>query len=102
MGPYLSAAFSDGDWGGLVPSADGTTVAGAVNLKEIRKVPASSWRSEKLVYVDNVAYTVSEDIACYNDAADVWFAGLADALAFGGEVTIYVDRSNVVRAMEVR
>ena len=101
VGPLMCAAFDDGDWGGIVATASGDRAAGFVQLREIEEVPISAWRSEDLLYYENVAYMVSEDIACYNSAADVWFENLSDALAFGEEFTIYVDSNNVVRGLEV-
>jgi len=101
VGPLMCAAFDEGDWGGIAAPASGDRAAGFVQLREIREVPLSAWRSQDLLYYENVAYTVSRDIACYNSAADVWFANLSDALAFGEEFTIYVDSNNVVRGVEV-
>jgi len=102
MGPLICSAFSDGEWGGIAAETNGNRAAGFVNLRELRKVPAAAWRSEALLYLDGTAYTVSKDIVCYNAIAGVWFNDLSAALAFGHEVSVYVDSGNVVRGLEVK
>ena len=84
-----------------MPPVSGDRPAGYVSLSAVKNVPVSAWRSETLVYVDNTAYTVSENVVCYNKTAGVWFDSLGAALAFGEKMTLYVDANQVVRGLEV-
>ena len=104
-GPYLCAAFKDGDWGGIVPgetSSAGTRLSAYVVLKEVEGVYASDFRSSSVVSVGGVTYTVSEDVSCYNTATGAWFESLGRCLAFDGKMSLFVDGRNVVRGIEVR
>ena len=51
--------------------------------------------------VNGTTYTVSEDVACYNDTTDAWFESLGRCLAFDGKMSLFVDSRNVVRGIEV-
>ena len=104
-GPYLSAVFRDGDWGGIVPGetiSSGQRLSAYVVLKEVEDVYASDFRSSSVVVVNGTTYTVSEDVACYNDTTDAWFESLGRCLAFDGKMSLFVDSRNVVRGIEVR
>ena len=100
---YLCAAFSkDGQWGGIVPTADDQKVAAYVVLDQLKNVPVSAWRSDKLVQFDGVAYTVSENVVCYNKTTGRWFDSLGEALVFADRADLYVDANHVVRGVEVQ
>ena len=103
---YASSAFRTGDWGGIVPSEDTVgsykRLSAYVVLKEVEDVYASDFRSSSVVVVNGTTYTVSEDVACYNDTTDQWFESLGRCLAFDGKMSLFVDSRNVVRGMEAR
>ena len=103
LGPYKNVSFSrTGQWGGIVPSSDGSKASSYVVLDKVSGVPVSAWRSPELVQYNGTTYTVSDNVMCYNAAAGRWFDSLAEALVFADKVDLYVDKSGVVRGVEAR
>ena len=100
-GPYLCAGFREGvTWGGVVPTADGEKVTSYIILDGVKNVSTASFRSDSLVYHNGRAYTISEDVACYNKTTGTWLS-LGAALAFSDHCTLYIDDNNIVRGIEV-
>ena len=103
IGPFKNVSFSStGQWGGIVPSSDGSRATSYVVLDKLSNVPVSAWRSDTLVQVGGRNYTVSENVVCYNATADRWFKTLGDALVYADHADLYVDANGVVRGVEVR
>lgn len=103
IGPFKNVSFSrTGQWGGIVPSSDSSRASAYVVLDKVSGVPTSAWRSDKLVQYGGKTYTVSDNVVCYNAAADRWFKSLGEALVFADTADLYVDANNVIRGVEVR
>ena len=103
IGPFKNVSFSrTGQWGGIVPSSDGSKASAYVVLDKVANVPTSAWHSDSLVQYGGKTYTVSENVVCYNATAGRWFKSLGEALVFADHADLYVDANNVVRGVEVR
>ena len=82
-------------------------VTSMVPLTPVRDVPSDAWRNDgndyESVYFDGELYTVGKSIdnCCFNADGGTWFRNLNAAIAYGGRLTILVDRDNVVRGVEV-
>lgn len=102
---YLTNGYMAGQWVGFSTKADAPNdLSRMFRLTAVRGVPAEAWREENgSVYFNDEFYTVGRGInnCCYNKDGGVWFRNLNAAIAYGGELTIFVDDNNVVRGVEV-
>lgn len=96
--PITCGALSVGSQpGGIAVTASGK-LAAYVTLKSVSNLHRSTFDSDReTVSTTEAVYPVWEDVQCYNMTTGKWYTpgsdGLADALAFSDNLTIYYDRA---------
>ena len=100
LGPSrTSYLVKDGDFVEVLRK--GETFATVSVLARHLHVPASSWIGTGAVNAGGKTFTVPGGVACYNLDAEEWMPDLETALAYGGDVTIYV-KDGTVRILTVK
>ena len=96
-------ACKDGDFGGVIATADGQRAAMVRTLTKLSP-KTTIWISDTLVTLDGVRYPIAKDVPCYNTVTKKWVS-LDDARAFQGKLNFYYDRSvengGQIRVIEV-
>ncbi len=90
-------SVATGTPGGLAYRGDGE-LAGSVELKDLRGLTRAAFDSKNMTLSTSAAvYPISDDVQCYNKSSNVWFSpgedGLAAALAFSNDLTVYYDKA---------
>ena len=101
QGPYKCGfACEDGDYMGVVVSGTGDRVSGVARLTKLENVSNAAWSGASVVSVGGTAYTVAEDVVCYNRTTGAYLT-LSAARAFAAKADLYADADQIIRAVEV-
>ena len=100
LGPYrTSYMVRDGDFVEVLYK--GAVFSRVTVLPRHLNIPASSWIGTGALNAGGRTFTVSPGVSCYNLDAEEWMPDLETALAYGRDVTAYV-QDGTVRIITVK
>ncbi|MBR3848968.1 MAG: S-layer homology domain-containing protein [Oscillospiraceae bacterium] len=100
LGPFrTSYMVKDGDF--VEAMYKGSIFSKVTVLPRHLSIPASSWIGTSAINAGGRTFSVSPNVSCYNLDAEEWMPDLETALAYGRDVTAYV-QDGTVRILTVK